>query len=142
VKKHPDAKGGLWRWWAVVALCGQVAVLLALLFPHSNPYRASLAPEGTTMKKPVFLCWSGDRSKQAAETFSRWLPYIIQTLDPFISTHHIGPGGRWGQILHEQLKNQEFGMVFLTRDNLSAPWIHFEAGALSKTEGSRVCIYL
>ena len=39
---------------------------------------------------------------------------------------------RWGRDLDEQLEASDFGILCLTPDNLTAPWIHFEAGSLAK----------
>ena len=37
-----------------------------------------------------------------------------------------------------ELQDSKYGIVCLTPENVLAPWIHFEAGALSKTLDSRV----
>ena len=34
------------------------------------------------------------------------------------------------------------GIAFLTQDNLSSPWLHFEVGSLAKTKRGRPCIVL
>jgi len=42
-----------------------------------------------------------------------------------------------------QFEEAGFGIICLTPENLNAPWVLFEAGALSKSlDGSRVCPYL
>lgn len=38
-----------------------------------------------------------------------------------------------------ELRETNFGIIVLTKDNLEAPWLYFEAGALSKLEKSKVC---
>jgi hypothetical protein len=68
---------------------------------------------------------------------------VIQTAQPWISNHDIPSGSRWSLHLGEQLQELKTGILCLTPDNLSAPWILFEAGALSKALGdSLVCPYL
>jgi hypothetical protein len=44
--------------------------------------------------------------------------------------------------LSDRLETTYVGVVFLTRDNLSSPWLHFELGALAKTKSGRPCIVL
>ncbi len=95
------------------------------------------AKDGVGMK--VFISWSGDRSKAIAEELRDWLPTIVQSLEPFISTQDVPVGGRGLNVLASQLQDCSFGILCLTQDNKQGPWIHFEAGALSKViEASRV----
>jgi hypothetical protein len=55
----------------------------------------------------------------------------------------IDKGQRWGLILAEQLESTHAGVICLTPENLTAPWLLFEAGALSKLhKDSKVCTYL
>ena len=49
-------------------------------------------------------------------------------------------GSRWGYEIAKELEHAHFGLICLTRDNIDAPWIMFEAGALSKNlDMSKVC---
>ncbi len=80
----------------------------------------------------VFVAWSGDASKALAAGLARWLPKVIQSLEPFISTSSIDSGSRWRTEIGDKLSGISFGVLCLTPDNLASPWIHFEAGALSK----------
>jgi TIR domain len=87
----------------------------------------------------VFISWSGDRSKALAEELRDWLPTIVQSLEPFISTQDVPLGGRGLNVLASELQDCSFGIVCLTQENKQGPWIHFEAGALSKViDTSRV----
>jgi hypothetical protein len=86
----------------------------------------------------VFICWSGETSKQIATRLRDWLPKVHQRIEPFISHEDIGKGIRWTHALSQELQDSNFGLVCLTPENLSAPWLHFEAGALSKVAQSRV----
>jgi predicted hydrocarbon binding protein len=88
----------------------------------------------------VFLSWSGDLSHSIAELLQEWLPSVIQTIEPFISTDSIEKGSRWGAQLSAGLSSSGFGLICLTQDNLQSPWMTFEAGALSEGLSSdRVC---
>jgi hypothetical protein len=91
----------------------------------------------------VFLSWSGERSKAAAEAFREWLPYVINAVEPWVSSRDIDAGKRWGLDLQQQLEYTRFGIVFVTPGNVEAPWLLFEAGSLAKTtEDTHVCTYL
>lgn len=91
----------------------------------------------------LFLSWSGERSKLIAETLRDWLPLVIQAIKPWLSASDIDKGTRWSSEIATQLAETAFGIICLTPENIEAPWIHFEAGALSKTiDGAFVCPYL
>jgi hypothetical protein len=91
----------------------------------------------------VFLSWSGDFSREVAVVLREWLPSVIQQLEPYVSSEDISKGARWSSDIAKELEVSSFGIICLTKDNLDAPWIHFEAGALSKTvEKSRVSPFL
>jgi hypothetical protein len=98
---------------------------------------ALVADETETMMK-VFICWSGDTSMQIATQLHGWLPKVHQGIKPFMSHKDIGKGIRWTGALANELEDSNFGLVCLTPENLSAPWLHFEAGALSKIAKSNV----
>lgn len=91
----------------------------------------------------VFLSWSGDRSRMIAEALRTWLSDVVQYLDPWMSSEDIGKGARWSLDLLRELEATKVGIVCLTPENLTAPWILFEAGALGKAlDKNRVCTYL
>jgi len=91
----------------------------------------------------VFISWSGDRSKSVAKALRDWLPRVIQNIDPWMSADDIDKGSRWGTDIATQLEEASVGIICLTPDNVKAPWILFEAGALSKTlDDTFVCPYL
>jgi len=91
----------------------------------------------------LFLSWSGHRSKAVAEFLRDWLPTVIQAVQPWMSESDIDKGTRWGPEIAAQLQEAKVGIVCLTADNLNAPWLLFETGALSKTlEKTFVCPYL
>jgi hypothetical protein len=80
----------------------------------------------------LFISWSGERSKALSEGLRDWIPNVINAVEPWISSSDIAPGTRWGTEVANQLEKTSFGIICLTRENLTAPWILFEAGALSK----------
>ena len=95
------------------------------------------------MTTHVFLSWSGARSKKLATYFKSWLQSVLQNTRPWMSEEDIPRGTRWGDEVKEGLTGAAYGIVFATRENLEAPWLQYEAGALSNTIGSQqVCPYL
>jgi hypothetical protein len=49
-----------------------------------------------------------------------------------MSNDDIPTGARWLHSISLELESSDFGILCLTPENLRAPWINFEAGALSK----------
>lgn len=80
----------------------------------------------------VFISWSGEKSHRVAAALHAWLPYIIQAVKPIMSSKDISKGDRWSDVLARELEDTQFGIVCLTPSNIKAPWLNFEAGALSK----------
>lgn len=80
----------------------------------------------------IFLSWSGERSRKAAEAFHRWLPDVLQSVRPWMSSEDICSGSGWNQQIRDALNKSNFGIVFVTRDNQNSDWLMFEAGALAK----------
>lgn len=92
----------------------------------------------------VFISWSGNRSKHVALALRDLLSIVIQAAKPFMSKADIDKGSRWHLELAKALEVTKVGIICLTPENPSAPWLLFESGALSKTmdRGTRVCTYL
>jgi hypothetical protein len=91
----------------------------------------------------TFISWSGPRSRMAAEALRKWLPGIVQSVEPWVSGADIEAGARWHQALSVRLNQCNFGVICLTPENVQSPWLLYEAGALSKSvEGSSVVPYL
>jgi hypothetical protein len=91
----------------------------------------------------VFISWSGPRSRAVAEALRDWLPDVVQGVQPWLSSQDIDPGARWGTDIAAQLADTHYGVLCLTRESQNAPWLLFEAGALSKhLTIARVCPYL
>jgi|HubBroStandDraft_2_1064218.scaffolds.fasta_scaffold12501_3 hypothetical protein len=92
----------------------------------------------------VFISWSGERSKGAAEALREWLPIVLQAAKPWMSEADIEKGSRGLDEIGRALEAMKVGIICLTPENLAAEWILYEAGALSKTPDAkaRVCTYL
>jgi len=83
----------------------------------------------------VFLSWSGATSREIAEALHDWIPHVIQNAKPFMSEGDIDKGKRWSDVVGEELSQSDYGIVCITRYNCSSPWLHFEAGAISRALG-------
>src|ERR1700731_1178627 len=92
----------------------------------------------------VFISWSGERSRWVAKALHGWLPILIQAARPWMSAENIDPGSRGLAEVSSKLDGIKVGIVCLTPENLSAPWILYESGALSKTidAKTKLCTYL
>lgn len=109
--------------------------------PHGSAFSEETHSGRLTMK--IFTSWSGDRSRAVAEALKVWLPSVCQKLQPWMSLEDISKGARWNPDVANQLEESRIGIICLTRENVSAPWILFEAGALAKgSDEALVCTYL
>lgn len=91
----------------------------------------------------IFISWSGEKSKAVATLLRQWIPDVIQQVTPWVSHLDIKAGARWSSEIQDRLSKVRLGIICLTRQNVSAAWILFEAGALAKTlENTFVCPYL
>lgn len=87
----------------------------------------------------VFISWSGVTSRLIAEALHWWFPKVIQGTIPFVSAKDIDKGSNWTVQLTKELETTDFGVVCLTAENLTSPWLNYEAGAITKSVDSRVC---
>jgi hypothetical protein len=51
----------------------------------------------------------------------------------YVSSEDIDKGARWSTDIASELAESTFGILCVTKENVHAPWLTFEAGALSKT---------
>ena len=92
------------------------------------------------MATKVFISWSGPLTQKIAEELDSWIPKVLQSVDAYYTPKDIEKGRRWAGEIDNELSQSELGILCLTQENQSSPWIAFEAGALSKHKDvSRVC---
>lgn len=81
----------------------------------------------------IFISWSGERSEALAKALREWFPLVLHFIEPWLSQSDIQAGERWSIEIAKELENCNFGVICITRENLSSPWILFESGALAKS---------
>ncbi|MEG0327756.1 MAG: toll/interleukin-1 receptor domain-containing protein [Erysipelothrix sp.] len=79
----------------------------------------------------VFLSWSKPHSKEIAAEFKTWIQTVIQSCDVFMSDTDIELGSVWNDKIKGELRDSDLGIIFVTEENMSSPWVNFEVGALS-----------
>ena len=80
----------------------------------------------------IFISWSGSRSHGAARALRRLIADLFDDVQPWLSSSEIGAGERWSSAVGKALEESSFGILCCTEDNVVAPWLLFEAGALAK----------
>jgi hypothetical protein len=88
-----------------------------------------LLAEGTSVR--LFLSWSGERSRIVAHALYDLLPLVLYYVEPWFSEADIDAGRSWLHSLTEELAKTDFGIACITPENVNAPWILFEAGAMA-----------
>jgi hypothetical protein len=78
----------------------------------------------------VFISWSGN-SRGVAQAINKALPSLFDKASPWISTDNRS-GSIWLPAIDAQLTDTDFGIVCVSKANQHAPWLNFEAGALSR----------
>lgn len=81
----------------------------------------------------IFLSWSKPRSQQLAYALRDWLPEVIQQVEPWMSSESINKGQRWARELDDRLSVISQGIICVTPESMTAPWLNYEAGALAKS---------
>lgn len=80
----------------------------------------------------IFISWSGEQSLHLGKVLHGWLPNVIQEVEPFLSVEDIKKGARWPIELATRLQDCNLGIVCATAQSIRAPWVIYEAGAISK----------
>ncbi len=86
----------------------------------------------------IFITWSGSRSRYVAGHLKEWLEQVFQDLTAFMSDADIEAGEAWAAVIARELEESNFSVICLTPENISKPWVLFEAGAIAKHSGAMV----
>jgi hypothetical protein len=60
---------------------------------------------------------------------------VVEGVEPWMSDDNIDGGARWNDAIAKALEDTDFGIVCVTRENQTAPWLNFETGAVAKKVG-------
>lgn len=89
----------------------------------------------------IFISHSLPRSRELAKTMEWFLRQLFPSTAPWISTA-IEKGADSVHEIGQSLQDAAVGVLCLTQENLDERWILFEAGALAKQLGAKVCTLL
>ncbi len=85
----------------------------------------------------IFVSWSGPNSKEFAKGLKRLLENSVfpnTDIECFVSDQDIASGSDWWNKIKTELRKCKLGILCITKENLRAPWIYFEAGAMVARE--------
>lgn len=81
----------------------------------------------------IFLSWHGSSSHALAGILREWLQTVLPYTRPWLSSEDIGKGTPWDPELAKRLEATSHAIVCVTTSRVArAPWVNFEAGAVSK----------
>ncbi len=86
----------------------------------------------------IFVSWSGALGKQLADGLRKFLPSALPGAEPFFSSQDIRAGEIGLNKILTELKTANFGLILLTPESYTAPWVLFEAGYLQGSVFSTV----
>jgi len=86
----------------------------------------------------VFISQSLPRSLALAKALETFIRRVVPGTQPWVSDDGIAKGTRFMDVIRENLNEAVAGVVCLTPENLTEPWILYEAGALSTKVTDRV----
>ena len=80
----------------------------------------------------IFISWSDETSHAVALSLGDWIPSVIQAVETIVSPDDIRKETRWINDVSKELNQTSLGILCVVPDNVGAPWLNFEAGALLK----------
>jgi hypothetical protein len=87
----------------------------------------------------AFISVSGQLSTQVGKQLKDWLAAVLQHVEPWIAVDDINKGAQWPTQLAESLTESDCGILVLSADNLTSPWLMYEAGVIAaRTNMERV----
>jgi hypothetical protein len=90
----------------------------------------------------LFVSWSGDAAKKAAEAFDAWIKEMIPDIKTWFSKRSIESGAQSREEINTALRTCKYGVAFVTEETHGSAWINFEAGALWKTLADQSLIHV
>ena len=81
----------------------------------------------------ILISWSEPTSRELAEILRKWLPTVLPYANPWLSSEDVRKGRPWDLELTRRLDGTSYAIVCVTTLAVArAPWVNFEAGAVSK----------
>jgi integrase len=77
----------------------------------------------------IFLSWSGPVSRDVARALKGWIKLILAATKPWMS-EDTEKGKLWFGEISKEIKDSRYGVICVTAQNRTAPWLLWEAGAL------------
>ncbi len=94
----------------------------------------------------IFISWSGELSEKVGRALHEWLPSVMHSIEPYLSSENISVGQNWVSQIFQEIETSSFGIICVTRESLRSPWLYFESGALAQSMSSdpnvRLCPFL
>ena len=81
----------------------------------------------------VYISWSGKISYRIAQLLRDLIRSIFPDLEPWVSAEDIEEGARWSPDLLKILDQADFSIICVDPSNFLSHWLHFEAGAITKS---------
>lgn len=80
----------------------------------------------------IFISWSGPHAMSIAKVLKPWLKNTFDSAVPWVSDEDISGGQVSLAEIARALAGAKFGIVVTTKANQDAPWLSYEAGAMSR----------
>lgn len=94
------------------------------------------------MAKQGFISWSGEGSRKIAEQLQKLFAHVLAAPTMFVASKDLKAGEVWFTEIANRLDLCDVGVIVVTPENLTKPWLHFEAGAIAKRVGRAAAIPL
>lgn len=94
------------------------------------------------MAKQGFISWSGDESRKIAEQLQKLFGHVLAAPQMFVASKDLKAGEVWFTEIAHRLDACDVGVIVVTPQNVTKPWLHFESGAIAKRVGRSAAIPL
>lgn len=92
-------------------------------------------------EKQLFISWSGELGNKIADLIYDWIGRTYKNVKDNVFFSSKIESGRQGLTeIMQALEKCNKGFFIMTRERINSPWIHFEAGAISKANSSNCVI--
>ena len=101
--------------------------------PYARRRPESIPETWSMIVVNILISWSEPTSRELAEILRKWLPTVLPYANPWLSSEDVRKGRPWDLELTRRLDGTSYAIVCVTTLAVArAPWVNFEAGAVSK----------